>query len=308
MQKNQIEEKIQQLNQLKALDFQDYSALLIILENFNYQLKQDILLYYFQQNLHQLYSLPVNQQVQTFYQISNISENKFAKNELDFEEIGEKILKNIKDQAEQQIENTIILAKALFFHSIVLQDTFKILFDYLKQQDKSMTRINFMNFSQIYLVLNQIKILHPDYYQQILRENQITSQKIIQQLEKIFFDNRKIQNQQKPKTRIISKQEQEFHFFLKNQLDFKNLSLLQQYSINIYVVDFFIQEKNTVIEIYGNQHYRDQIDLDQKTLKRNKILEKLGYQVLYVPTYQWNKLNSNHLKQQFVANLLSKIK
>lgn len=52
----------------------------------------------------------------------------------------------------------------------------------------------------------------------------------------------------------------------------------RQYNINNYIVDFYIPEKKTVIEVDGEQHYKEEHKKSDK--ERDRVLAELGISVL----------------------------
>ena len=71
--------------------------------------------------------------------------------------------------------------------------------------------------------------------------------------------------------------------FLKNL----PLTVHRQKVINRYIVDFYIANNKTVIEIDGSQHYEDSaIEYDKK---RDEFLNNLGIKVLRYTNFQIHK-------------------
>lgn len=65
-------------------------------------------------------------------------------------------------------------------------------------------------------------------------------------------------------------------------------------------------ERNVVVvEVEGPSHYmRNVRQLVGSSVVRNKLLARLGYRVLAVPFYDWEKLGSDEAKEEYLTGLL----
>lgn len=78
---------------------------------------------------------------------------------------------------------------------------------------------------------------------------------------------------------------------------------IEQYSVNLYSLDFADIEKRWDIEIDGNQHNSDQ-RIIKHDLKRNKILNDLGWNVIRINWSEFSKLNKEN-KVLIIKSLLN---
>ena len=92
-----------------------------------------------------------------------------------------------------------------------------------------------------------------------------------------------------PNSRVLRKsmtaEERQIWYHLLKRMPF---SIRRQHCIGKFIVDFYIAEKKTVIEIDGIQHHRRQ-DL-QNDKERDEELSKLGIKVLRISN---NDINYN---------------
>ena len=96
------------------------------------------------------------------------------------------------------------------------------------------------------------------------------------------------------------------HLDCAKHLKMLNISFENEKEINHLIVDICIEQYKIVIEVNGPSHYIDH-EMIGPTVFKNRLLLKMGWHVLHVPYYIWNKLNTpeklNYLT--FLLNLHS---
>ena len=96
------------------------------------------------------------------------------------------------------------------------------------------------------------------------------------------------------------------HLDCAKHLKMLNISFENEKEINHIIVDICIEQYKIVIEVNGPSHYIDH-EMIGSTVFKNRLLLKMGWHVLHVPYYIWNKLNTpeklNYLT--FLLNLHS---
>ncbi len=96
--------------------------------------------------------------------------------------------------------------------------------------------------------------------------------------------NSKLTTNSKTLRKNMTKEEKHLWYdFLKNL----PITVHRQKVINRYIVDFYIANNKTVIEIDGSQHYEDSaVEYDKK---RDEFLNSIGIRVLRYTNIQINK-------------------
>jgi very-short-patch-repair endonuclease len=85
----------------------------------------------------------------------------------------------------------------------------------------------------------------------------------------------------------------------------KNISIIEEYGIGIYSLDFAILDKKINIEIDGEQHYLDK-RIEESDNRRNKYLQELGWKIIRIRWSHYNKLTRDE-KEKFIVKLMKEI-
>jgi len=84
-----------------------------------------------------------------------------------------------------------------------------------------------------------------------------------------------------------------FQTALRENLQYAKYDFVEEYPISIYSVDFFIKP-NIVIEADGENHFIPKTDIiTWPTIKKKRHLEKLGYKVINIPYFEWQKFGDS---------------
>lgn len=81
----------------------------------------------------------------------------------------------------------------------------------------------------------------------------------------------------------------------------ENIDVVKYYRVGLYELDFCIPDKLIDIEIDGNQHYYDK-KIIESDIRRNKILEENGWDIIRINWSEYQKLNLDD-KKIFISKL-----
>ena len=79
----------------------------------------------------------------------------------------------------------------------------------------------------------------------------------------------------------------------------------QEHRIECFSIDFYFPKNKICLETHGTSHFIGK-NLNHKSLKKMKILEKMGYVNIIISCHDWMKLNDiPELEKKYVVNILN---
>jgi very-short-patch-repair endonuclease len=82
------------------------------------------------------------------------------------------------------------------------------------------------------------------------------------------------------------------------------LQFEEEQVIHCMIVDIYIPEYQTIIEVNGPYHFTQDGKLDISTLRKQALLDKLGHTLIDINYQDWDKLPDQQARQRYLAQLL----
>jgi very-short-patch-repair endonuclease len=83
--------------------------------------------------------------------------------------------------------------------------------------------------------------------------------------------------------------------------------IIEQFQIDNYTVDYFIKDKNLIVEYFGPVHfYPLQTQIDQMSKFRLKYLNNKGFNVVVIPHFEFERCSTDTRALNYLQKLINK--
>ena len=182
----------------------------------------------------------------------------------------------------------VLIGKALAWQEIVDEKFWRRFFGKMNYIFKDHFMKNTIWVCDFYQLIYSLKALdvnfEPEHYNQIK----------FKEIEKMYFERPNL-----PTFEEFTRSE----FELGQVLTGLGLEHEVQIMIGIYRVDFLIKP-NFIVELYGRHHFTERNVLNASTASREKQLTKLGYHVIGIVLQDWNDMNSDEKRTEYLKRRL----
>ena len=208
-----------------------------------------------------------------------------------FEEIFQKNVRKLRLHETLQVLNA--LGTYLSQNIPLIKEVLSVLDKSLQNQENNAK----FNFSKPTALTQNFQMaiytIELEYNKQI----SLTEYSKVLEMHKKLNDHMELIRYRKPSISIYQRN-------IVNNLKALKINFEEEYPIGVYLVDFFLKPKK-ILEVNGPKHYRyGTKELVWRYAKKVRQLEKLGYQVIILPYFDWTHYDFSELKFPFLKNLL----